>query len=182
MISRSTCPRPNTLPRTARNQKPHHVPVEGRVCGQWGFVVHFAADERHGARVSREAFLHHGLHNFSQPWQSILVRVQRHCLRHCECGSSPQMVKRRDTHGHVNPCVHDEALFVWSKWNALDIPCGSKSSWLFDGPWALLFFAVRTVWGSVRQTRSEYHLLDSVCSGQKKPPSRLWTRNGANTT
>ena len=50
MISRSTCPLPNTLPRTARNQKPHHVPVECWVCGQWCFC----AEEWHGARVSSE--------------------------------------------------------------------------------------------------------------------------------
>ena len=27
-----------------------------------------------------------------------------------EGGSSPQMVERRNTHFHVDPCVHDEAL------------------------------------------------------------------------
>ena len=66
--------------------------------------MHFARGEEHGPSVSRVAVLYHGLHSFAygrpcvQPCQNILVRVQRHCPRQGEGGSSPQMVKRRDTH------------------------------------------------------------------------------------
>ena len=79
------------------------------------FVVHFARGEGQGTSVSRDVILHHGLHRFAygkpcvQPWQNIFVRVQKLCPS-SEGGSSPQMVERRDTHFHVDPCVYDEAL------------------------------------------------------------------------
>ena len=65
------------------------------------------------------------------------------------------MVERRDTHCHVDHCVHGEALlFGASDERAEHFLAAAESSWLFDGPWDWLSFADRTVWGSVRQTRS----------------------------
>ena len=52
-------------------------------------------------------------------------------------------------HRWWNVVIHIAALIL----NALNISCGSKSSWLFDGPWAWLFFAdqrkqcAAQVWG-----------------------------------
>ena len=56
------------------------------------------------------------------------------------------MVERRDTHCHVDPCVHGEALCLEQVKNTLNIfLAAAKSSWLFDGPWAWRFLADRTV-------------------------------------
>ena len=105
---------------------------------------------------------------YVQPRQNVIVRVRRQCPRQGESGSSPQMVERRDTHYHVHPCVHGEALlFGTSEKRAAHFLATAKSSCLFDGPWAWLFLADRTVWGSVRQTRSSG--LDGFLSRLSRP-------------
>ena len=51
------------------------------------------------------------------------------------------MVERRDTHCHVDPCVHGEALLFGTSEECVEhLLAAAKSSWLFDGPWAWLFF------------------------------------------
>ena len=65
------------------------------------------------------------------------------------------MVERRDTHCHVDPCVRGEALCLEQVRNALNIFLRQLSllgSSMVPGPG--FSFADRTVWGSVRQTRS----------------------------
>ena len=71
--------------------------------------------EGHGSRVSRELFFIMDctgslMTTVCATMAEFFVRVQRHCPRQGEGKSSPPMVERCDTHCHVNPCVHDEAL------------------------------------------------------------------------
>ena len=110
--------------------------------------MHSARGEGHGARVSREAILHRGLHRFAH-CENRVCNLGRMSSSEFE-DSVPVKAKVGLPHRWWNAVIHIATLILafmailfcigGSEERAEHFLAAAKSSWLFQGPWAWLFF------------------------------------------